>query len=176
MLIKISKELDAKLIHISKSSGVKKAVIIEKIFAGFIDRYEKKKGHKIVPAQEKKQASDLWLMFAVFKKYYALYNNGAEYELDRKQQAIQLRYMRLTKEKILQMVMNMEKTDIVAINDEDLVNSYEFVLSKIPEWWRKNGFTPHSIYKNFEKILLQIKNGRQSGKDALDDFIQGLGE
>ena len=174
MLIKISKQLDDKLIHISKASGVKKAVIIEKIFAGFIDRYEKKKGKTIVPAAEKK-ASDLWLMFAVFKKYYALYNDGAEYELDRKQQAIQLRYMRLTKEKILQMVMNMEKTDIVAINDEDLVNSYEYVLSKIPEWWRKNGFTPHSIYKNFEKILLQIKNGKQSGKDALDDFISSLG-
>jgi hypothetical protein len=173
MLIKISKELDGKLIHISKASGVKKAVIIQKIFEGFIDRYEKKKGKKIVPAQEK-QSSDLWLMFTVFKKYYALYNNGAEYELDRKQQAIQLRYMRLTKEKILQMVMNMEKTDIVSINDQDLVNSYEFLLSKIPEWWRKNGFTPHSIYKNFEKILGQIKNGKQSGKDALDDFISSL--
>jgi hypothetical protein len=173
MLVKLSKELDGKLIHISKASGVKKAVIIQKIFEGFIERYEKKKGKKVVPAVEKKVATDIWLMYAAFKKYHLQYC-GHEYELDRKQQAIQLRYFRLTKEKILQMVMNMEKSEIVAIDDQDLVNSYEYILVKIPDWWKKNGFTPHSIYKNFEKILTQIKNAKQSGKDALDDLISSF--
>ncbi len=67
-----------------------------------------------------------------------------------------------------------EKLQILAIDEQDLVNSYEYVLVKMPDWWKQNGFTPHSIYKNFEKILIQIKNGKQSGKAALDDFISGL--
>lgn len=172
MIIKLSKELDAKIIHISKASKIKKAVIVQKIFDGFIDRYEQKKG-KITPTIEKNQATDLWLMFAVFKKhYFNIY--GREYELDRKQQSIQLRYIKLTKEKLLQAIMNEEKLQILAIDEQDLVNSYEYVLVKMPDWWKQNGFTPHSIYKNFEKILIQIKNGKQSGKAALDDFISGL--
>ncbi len=173
MVIKISKELDGKLINISKTSGVKKGVIIQKIFDGFISRYEKKKGVTVVPAPDKKQATDIWLMFACFKKHH-LNIFGEEYELDRKQQAIQLRYIKLTKEKILQAVMNHEKQDVIAIDEEDLVNSYEYILTKMPEWWKKNGFTPRSIYVNFEKILTQIKNGKKSGKNALDDFISNI--
>ena len=172
MLIKISKELEAKISHISKASKVNKDIIIQGIFDGFIDRYEQKKG-KITPKIEKIETTDLWLMFTLFKKhYFEIY--GQEYELDKKQTAIQLRWIKLTKEKILQAVMNESKSQIVAINEQDLVNSYEYILVKMPEWWKKNSFTPHSIYKNFEKILTQIKNGRKSGKDALDDFIVSI--
>jgi hypothetical protein len=174
MLVKLGKEFDEKLTQISKASGIKKDEIILKVFDGFITRYEKKKGKIILPADKEKKPNDVWQMYEVFKKHHFI-NFGYEYEIEQKQQKIQLRSLKLTKEKILQLVMGQEKSQILAINEEDLLNSYEYLLVKMPDWWKINGFTPQTIYKNFEKILTQIKNGKQSGKDALDDFISGIG-
>jgi hypothetical protein len=172
MLVKLGKEYEEKLNYISQNSGVNKEEIIKKVFEGFINRYELKKGKIVLPVKEKKP-NDIWQMYEVFKKHYFI-NFGTEYELNEKQQKIQLRNLKLTKDKILQSVMSQEKAKILAINEDDLVNSYEYLLVKMPDWWKKNGFTPQTIYKNFEKILIQIQNGKQSGKDALDDFISSF--
>lgn len=175
MILKISKELDGKLKYVSQARGIKKAELIEKIFEGFFNRYEKKYGKKVEPVKEGKRANANWLMYEVYKKYY-FQIHGKEYSPDQKAQKIDLQAIRTTKEKILKAVIESEKLELITIDDQDFVNSYEFILSKMPEWWKKNMFTPQGISRNFDKILTQIQNGKQSGKDALDDFIQGLGE
>jgi hypothetical protein len=174
MILKISNEFDGKLKYVSQARGIKKTVLIEKIFEGFFTRYEKKFGRKVEPVKHGKKANASWLMYGVYKKYYLQIHNK-EYSPDQKAQKVDLQAIRTTKEKILKAVIESEKLDLIAIDDQDFVNSYEFILSKMPKWWKENMFTPQGISRNFDKILIQIQNGKQSGRDALDDFIQGLG-
>ena len=87
--------------------------------------------------------------------------------------AIDLRHIKKTKEKIVDLIVQKETDNIVAIDEDDLVNTFEYILVKMPDWWKKNSFYPASICKNLNKILEQIKNG-QNTKDALDNFISTL--
>ena len=71
-------------------------------------------------------------------------------------------------------MVNKETENIVAVDEDDLVNSFEYILVKMPDWWKQNSFMPSTICKNLNKILEQIKNGKPNGKDALDNFISSL--
>lgn len=171
MVIKIGRDFEYKLSHISKEKKIKKNVIIDKIFDAFFQRYEKKYDKIKIP-KRKKVDSDNWRMFEIYKKHY--FNNfGVEYEVAPKNIGIDLRHIKKTKEKIVDLIVKKDTENVVAIDEDDLVNSYEYLLVNMPEWWRKNSFTTGSICKNLIKILEQIKNG-QNRKDTLDNFINSL--
>lgn len=172
MLVKVNKEAEFKISHISKMSGMKKDLIMKEMIEAFIGRYETQRG-KITPPAMQKRTSAVFTMYNIYKQHY-FKNFNREYVTDIKTERIDMRNIKLLREKILRVAMEHEQTDVIAVDDQDLFNAFDFVLTKLPEWWVKNCFTTNGIYKNFEKIIGQIKNGRQSGKDALDDFISGL--
>lgn len=171
MVIKIGSDLERKISFISEQKKIKKTELIDKVFDAFIQRYETKFG-KIKPKKRDKRESDNWRMYELYKKYY-FQINGEEYNPPEKSIAIDLRHIKKTKEKIVDLIVQKETNNIVAIDEDDLVNSFEYILVKMPDWWKKNSFYPASICKNLNKILEQIKNG-QNTKDALDNFISTL--
>jgi hypothetical protein len=172
MLIRINKDLEYKLNYISKTKSVKKTDLIDNLFKAFIKRYETK-FNKIIPEKREKKETGTWTMYELFKKhYFEIYS--AEYERPESQLKIDLAALKKTKAKIVDVVVKSQSENIIAIDEEDLINSFEHILIKMPDWWKKNSFTPQSINKNFEKILTQIENGKRNGKDALDDFISKL--
>ena len=171
MVINIGSDLERKISFISKNKKIKKTELIDKVFDAFISRYEDKFG-KINPKKRDKRESDNWRMYELYKKYYFnIY--GEEYNPTEKSIAIDLRHIKKTKEKIVDLIVQKETDNIVAIDEDDLVNTFEYILVKMPDWWKKNSFYPASICKNLNKILEQIKNG-QNTKDALDNFISTL--
>lgn len=175
MIVKINKSIEEKLGTISKRSGVKKPELIQKIMLGFIERYEHEKG-PIMSTDEvklRRKNNETYVMYLVYKKhYFSIFDK--EYESDVKAEQIDLRNIKLIKNKIMNVVIEQEKSDIIAVDGQDLINAFDFFLSKMPEWWKQNSFTLSSIYRNFEKILKQIQNERQSGKNALDDFLNSF--
>ena len=177
MLIGINnKELEFKLSTISRKSGVKKDAMMQQIMEAFVDRYEERKG-KITPPAMHKKTSSVFIMYNLYKKHYFEYFKN-EYKTDLKLEKRDMRSMKLLKEKIMKLVMDGSGSEVVVIDEQDIFNAFEAFLTKMPEWWVTNHFTPASLYKNFEKIIEQIKNNgkqRKSGKDALDNFIKGLG-
>lgn len=172
MLVRINKDLEYKLSHISKSKKLKKTDVIDNLFKAFINRYETKFG-KISPAKREKKETGTWKMYELFKHHY-LQIYKSDYERPDSQLKIDLAALKRIKVKIVDVVVKGKSENIIAIDEEDLVNSFEHILIKMPEWWKLNSFTPQSISKNFEKILTQIENGKRNGKDALDDFISKL--
>jgi hypothetical protein len=171
MVIKIGRDLEYKISEISKKNNIKKTELIDKVFEAFFKRCENKYGKIKIPKREKKE-TDTWRMYELFKAYYQNQKN-IEYETTPKNLPIDLRHIKKIKEKIVDLTVKNDSENIVAIDEDDLVNSFEYILVKMPDWWRKNAFTPASICKNFNKILEQVKNG-QTGKDALDNFISSL--
>lgn len=172
MLIRINRDLEHKLNHIAKSKKMRKTEVIDNLFCAFINRYEDKFG-KIKAEKRERKETGTWRMYELFKKYY-FEIHGAEYERPEKQLKIDLAALKKIKEKIVDVVVKSQNETIIAIDEEDLINSYEHILIKMPDWWKKNMFTPQAISKNFDKILTQIQHGKRNGKDALDDFISNL--
>jgi hypothetical protein len=172
MVLKIGKDLEYKLGYIAKTKEIKKTELIDKVFQAFIKRYETKFNPIKIPKREKKD-TDNWRMYELFKQYY-FKTHGKEYEVTPKNLPIDLRHIKKVKEKLVDLIVNKETENIVAVDEDDLVNSFEYILVKMPDWWKQNSFLPSSICKNLNKILEQIKNGKQNGKDALDNFISSL--
>jgi hypothetical protein len=112
-------------------------------------------------------------MYEVYKKYHFQFY-GEEYGCNFEQRSIDIRNFKLLQKKITDMLSMGNKKEVVIFDDVSLAAAFEFVINKMPDWWKVNMFNPNGIYKNWEKIIQQIKNGRQSGKAALDDFIAGL--
>ena len=166
MVLKIGKDLEYKLGYIAKTKEIKKTELIDKVFQAFIKRYETKFNSIKIPKREKKD-TDNWRMYELFKQYY-FKTHGKEYEVTPKNLPIDLRHIKKIKEKLVDLIVNKETENIVAVDEDDLVNSFEYI------WWKQNSFLPSSICKNLNKILEQIKNGKQNGKDALDNFISSL--
>ena len=173
MLIKVNKVMDHKLSTISRRSKIKKDVMFQKILEGFIKRYETKNGEIKQSDAPKKKGTAAYAMYMIFKKFFKEINDK-EYVVDIKKEKIDLRNMKLLKEKIVQSVMEMDSKEIVAVDENDIVDAFEYMLIKMPVWWRRNMFTTHGIYKNFEKIIMQITHERGSGQSAIDDFLKGF--
>ncbi len=171
MIIKIDRDVENKLSYISQSSKIKKDILIKKIFDAFIERFEASKG--VIPPKEKKRGNELYVMLQVYKKHYFI-NFAQEYNPDKKQELRDFKTLKNIKEKLMSLIMGVEKTDIIAIDEEELVNCFEYFLVKMPDWWKQNMFVLTGLNKNFEKILIQINNGKHSGKAALDDFVAGF--
>jgi hypothetical protein len=174
MLIKINRHTDYKLSAIAEKSGMKKCDVIKGIVDAFINRYECRKGAIIIPDHKpQRRANDIWNMYLIYKMHY--FNIFAiEYKVDPKKEKIDMRNLKLIKEKIMQTIIEREKEEIITIDEQGFLDAFEYLLNKMPEWWRTNSFTLSSINKNFEKILKQIENGRKTGKAALDDFLSSF--
>lgn len=173
MIVKVNKDLEHKLNVASKKHNIPKAELIKKIFQGFIGRYEQDYG-EIKEKREKKRGNIIYSMYGIFKEYYAFINNDEEYEVDTQKEKIDLRNTRLIRDKIVQEALKGTEAEVIAVEDEDILDAFRFYLEKTPNWWKKNSFTLHSLNKNFEKILKQAKNGHDTKKEQLDIFINSL--
>lgn len=172
MLVKINKEVEYKLNFIAGKSHTKNNKLIEKIFLGFFKRYEDERGP--IPQQRVgKRGAEVYKMYLIFKDKFKEFFPGKEYEADKKQEMIDYRNLKLIKEKIMAVAMAGENSQVIAISEDELLKAWEFLLMKMPQWWRENHFRITSICKNFEKIIHQIQFSK-TDKDILDDFIEGL--
>lgn len=173
MLIKINSEIQIKLDRISKKGNIKKDVMLEKILLGFISRYESKHG-EIKVVVKKKKRTDVWSMYQIYKDYYfSIY--GKEYVVDSKAKQLQdYKQVKDIQKKIIELVVNKEGVGVISVNEEDTVNAFRFLMEKLPDWYKKNAFHLATINRNFDKIINTIENGKQRGKNALDDFISSL--
>jgi hypothetical protein len=171
MLVKINKEVEYKLNFIAGKSRMKDGKLIERIFKGFFLRYEAEKGP--IPAQSVgRRGAEVYKMYLVFKaKHLEFFKQ--EYVADKKQEMIDYRNLKVIKERIMAVAMAGENSEVLAISEDELLKAWEFLLTKMPEWWRENQFKITAICKHFEKILHQIQFSK-TDKDILDDFIEGL--
>ena len=70
MIVKLNRDLEYKLDRISKRSDVKKDELIEKIFGGFVGRYEDQNGEIDASLREKSKWNVLFSMLELFKEKY----------------------------------------------------------------------------------------------------------
>lgn len=175
MIIKINKELEQKLTTIARRGKISKPDMVKKIMLAFIERYEHEKG-PIMSGEEHKSRrrnNEIWIMYQVYKnEYFTIF--GREYVTDLQAEKIDLRNIKLIKNKIMQVIIEAEKSDIIAIDSGEMIAGFEFFIKGMPDWWKKNSFTLSSICRNFEKILKQIYDGKRRGKNALDDFLNAF--
>lgn len=174
MIIKVNKDIEDKLNVISSDRNMKMDKLIVGIFTGFFERYEEQNG--FIKTQEKtktKKSNHLFTMLHIFKKKHLEYFEK-EYISDKKQEMIDLKNLKVLQGKIIKHSMGNEEKVIHSVNDHDIINAFEFLLTKMPDWWKKNAFTIPSISKNFDKIVNQIQNGVTGKKEKLDDFLSRL--
>lgn len=62
-----------------------------------------------------------------------------------------------------------------SLNDEIILKSWKHLLDKMPEWYKKNHFTPSSIYSNYSAIVQQIiSSNKQAQNNKLNNFAAGI--
>lgn len=180
MIIKINKIQEEKLEYMARHGKYKLEDMTVKMVDGFITRFEQQ--HGIIDLNKKKthepqKPNLVYRMYEYYKEFYFT-NLAKEYEVDKKKKPIEMRHMKTLRNKIVASIAHELKTDVIAVDDENVLAAFKFFLSKTPDWWIKNSFAPSSLASNFEKIMVQIKNpktnGRGSNKNALDDYFVEL--
>jgi hypothetical protein len=173
MILKVNGKQEKKLAIIANRSNLKPDDLYENIIKGFIDRYEQQHGKIQLTEKESKLPVSQSLMYDIFKKHH-FQNTGEEYIVEFKQRNIDIRNLKLLRDKIVSFITQNTTKEVVTIDEESAAMAFEFVITKMPDWWKANMFTPSGIYKNFEKIVQQIKNGRQGNKASLDDYLNSF--
>jgi hypothetical protein len=145
----------------------------EKVFVEYTRKAYKQYNVKFHPNGKKIEKSQIHTiydsLFDWIKEYYI------EIEYEYTDISTHKKYIKIISDKLTK-AMKSKKSEVT---DETVSNTFKFLISNIPDWWRENGnLTLPQISKHFTKIVNQVKtnNGGTKKRDSYSKAANDVDE
>jgi len=136
-----------------------------------------------------KEPSYIYRMREVFDKYYQKHSKGVKFDWSNKRKSkkhwgalkniYHSLYDAIARKKLIKVGIK-EPTDLqieeVEVTEDEVINTFDLILSRMPEWYVKHAFTPFEISENLPKIIIEIqtdsRNGSKRRNKSADEIVR----